>query len=133
LFQVWNKNLTADKDERVKRNIVNMLKSKGKSPNSYEKKFIDLCKKYELQYKYVGNGKRTVGGYCPDFININGKKILVETYSTFWHVSDYEESRGKLFTGYGYKTLFLDDDALNRDNWEEYCLSKVLEIEEENV
>jgi len=49
-------------------------------PNNLESKVIELIKKYNLPYKYVGDGKFWVGkpAMNPDFVHNNGKKVVLE-------------------------------------------------------
>jgi len=71
------------------------------------------------EWKYVGNGQVFIGGKVPDYININGKKIVVEYASTYWHetvvestMEDYVNGRTEHFEKYGYKTIFIFDKDL---------------------
>lgn len=54
-------------------------------PTGLELKLIELIAKHRLPFKYVGDGGLIIGGYCPDFININGKKQLIEAFGDYWH------------------------------------------------
>lgn len=54
-------------------------------PNVPEKKFIEICAKHNLPYKYVGDGKHWLKNMNPDFVEINGKKIAVEVLGDYWH------------------------------------------------
>ena len=106
-----------------------------KRPTSFEQKIIDLCRKYNLPFKYVGNGKIWIEGKNPDFINTNGKKQIIETYFTKWHthLGNYEEDRKIFFGKYGFKILFFTEKELYRNkNWEKICLNKIKEFMEVN-
>ena len=105
--------------------IKNALKGLMKRPTSFEQKLIDLINENNLPFKYIGNGEIIIGYRNPDFIEINGKKLLIETYAKFWHPKNYEEQRFKLFQKYGYRTLFLSEDHLQPRNWKEICLNKI--------
>lgn len=105
----------SDKLKRILKNL----------PTSFEKKIIDLCEKYNLPFRYIGNGEVIIGFRNPDFIECNGKKLIIETYCSFYHPEDYEEKRGKLFAKYGYRTLFLNENDLCDDSWESICLNKI--------
>jgi len=102
-----------------------ILKSISKLPTSYERKIIYLNKKYGLPFRYCGNGKVIIHGLCPDFIERNGKKLLIETYTKWCHPINYEKQRYAMFRQFGFRTLFLsDEDLLNKD-WEQICLKKI--------
>lgn len=53
-------------------------------PSSLEEKFQKIINKYNLPYKYVGDGSFIIGHYNPDFINVNGEKIAVEVYARYY-------------------------------------------------
>jgi len=105
--------------------LPKLLKSLRKRPTSYEQKIINLINKYNLPYKYVGNGQIWINKANPDFININHKKIIIETYCKYLHPINYEDKRSKHFIKYGYKSIFLNEDDLIVKNWEKICLKKI--------
>lgn len=106
-----------------------VLKSLFKTPTSFERKIIDISKKYHLPYEYVGDGKLWVGGKNPDFINTNGEKLIIETYCSVWKSKDYEKERYKIFAEFGFKTLFLNEKDLICGDWENICLDKIQEFD----
>ncbi len=105
--------------------IRNILKGVLKRPTSYEQKIIDLSNKYNLPFRYVGNGQVLINFKNPDFIECNGRKLLIEVYASFWHNKNYEKERTKVFAEYGFKTLFLSENDLDREEWGEHCLLKI--------
>ena len=118
------KNLWQTDEYRIK-TIKAIIKGSIKRPTSFEQKIIELIKKYNLPFKYVGDGEVIINYVNPDFINCNGKKELIEVYCRFWHPKNYEEVRSKRFERYGFKTLFLNEDDLNIESWESRCLEKI--------
>lgn len=62
---------------------------------------------YPNEFKYVGDGDVIIAGKFPDFININGKKQIIELYGDYWHRNDNPEDRIKVFEPYGYKTRII--------------------------
>lgn len=122
-----------DKEKRMKA----VLKSLNRRPTGLERKLIELTKKYNLPYRYVGDGNFFIEYFNPDFINCNGEKIIIETYSDYWHnLPDYVERdkrRIETYKKYGYKTLilwgsdFFKDKNYKKlkDNWEENVLNKI--------
>lgn len=54
-------------------------------PTIPEKQFTEICKKYNLPFKYVGDGKFWIEDINPDFVDCNGKKTAVEIFSSYWH------------------------------------------------
>jgi len=124
-----HKKLCKDSEYR-ERLLKNTLKGLLKRPTSFEQRIIDLIKKHNLSYKYVGDGEVIIGGKNPDFIETNGKKILIEVYCSyikerFDKLDNYEQDRYDFFREFGFKTIFLNDDDLFADNWEQRCLDKI--------
>lgn len=92
-----------------------LLESINKSPNTFEKKCIELFKKNGLPLRFVGgfNDKTFfIGGKVPDFVATNGKKILVEVFYEYFKIKqygsieNYKKDRVDTFSRYGWKTLF---------------------------
>jgi len=126
LRKLWKSSET--RDEMTKKLLFNTLKR----PTSYEQKIIDLCHRSHLPFKYVGNRQVIICYRNPDFIEINGKKLLIEIYDSYWHPKNYEESRSKIFSKYGFKTLFLNEKDICSLNWKNICLQKILNFLKEN-
>ncbi len=40
------------------------------------------------EYLYNGDGKLTILGSIPDFINVNGQKKVIEMFGDYWHSQD---------------------------------------------
>jgi hypothetical protein len=61
------------------------------------------------EWKLVGNGEVVIGGKCPDFINVNGKKKLIEYFGGWhWHGNPFEgEERQAHFKSFGFDTLII--------------------------
>jgi len=90
-----------------------MIKSFKLLPNKKENMLDDLLiEMFPNEFKYVGDGQFIIAGKCPDFININGKKQVIELYGDYWHRDDDPQERIDLFAGYGYKTLIIWEHEL---------------------
>ncbi|MDD5701588.1 MAG: hypothetical protein PHU23_06000 [Dehalococcoidales bacterium] len=93
---------------------------KNRKPTGPENKFINLINKYNLPYKYTGNGTFIIAGLNPDFININGEKIAVDIFGDYWHTikadkeTYNEDGRRKVFTSYGWKLIVIWEKELNK-------------------
>ena len=87
-----------------------------REPTDIERRTTKIISDYKLPYKYVGSGddKCYIAGRRPDFIDIIGKKKLIEVYYEYYKIREYgsEEAykakRYELFSKYGYDTLFLN-------------------------
>lgn len=88
-----------------------------------------LEENFPSEWMYVGDGKITIEGYRPDFINVNGKKLIIEAYGYYWHTPSEEEQRKELFAKYGYKTLIIWEER-NRKLNEAEIITKVKEFME---
>jgi hypothetical protein len=117
---------------KYKGNLFSRHPSKKHKPTSYEQKIINLCVEHNLPFEYVGNRGFYLGNRNPDFKSTNNLRLLIETYSKYWHILDYEENRTRHYIKYDYKVLFLDENNFNARNWKENCLSKIINFLEEN-
>lgn len=81
-------------------------------PNKAEQKAVDIIQQAGLPFKYVGNGEFVLGGKCPDFLNINGKKQVIELFGAHWHPIFDVALRTEHFRQYGFETLVIWEDEL---------------------
>ena len=51
----------------------------------------------------------------PDFININGRKIVIEVFGDYWHKDEDENQRIRQYKEFGYQCVVLWEADLNRD------------------
>ena len=97
--------------------------------------FEQICKKYNLQYKYTGDGSFWIGknpAVNPDFVECNGKKIAVEIFS-YWHdplkrhckvpYSQTYEGRKKILKKYNWELVVFWQEDLERKDAEQFVLS----------
>lgn len=57
-------------------------------PNKPEKFLLEILNKlFNKEYEYNGNYRAgiTIGGFVPDFVNVNGQKKLIEFNGCVWH------------------------------------------------
>jgi len=92
----------------------------NKTPNKPEKMLMEILdSNFTGGWKFVGDGQFFLGGLCPDFININGKKKIIEMFGTYWHKTrenikyhQTEDGRREIFKEYGYDLLVIWEDEL---------------------
>lgn len=78
------------------------------SPNKQEMKLMDILNSmYPGEWKFVGDGQVIIDGKCPDFINVNGQKKIIELYGERWHKNDNPQDRADIFKPFGYDTLII--------------------------
>lgn len=87
------------------------------SPNNTEVKLDKFLQRLlPNEYKFVGNGKVIFDRLCPDFINVNGQKKIIELYGDYWHNllknKQRDMNRIKTYTKYGYETLIVWEKEL---------------------
>lgn len=108
----WNKGLTANTDPRVaalvKKSGIAMkklwkdiefikkqLKARHQCPNKQEILLQDILEEVCLgEFAYNGGCELgiMINRKIPDFVNINGKKKVVEFFGEYWHNKPYKES-----------------------------------------
>ena len=84
-----------------------------KGMNKSEKRLFDIINKVDpKRWEFVGDGKVWINAKCPDFIQINGKKLIIELFGDYWHGKRDVEERKKHFGKYGYETLIIWESQL---------------------
>lgn len=93
--------------------ISKIRKSGGNSPNKLEKKLLSILENlYPGEWKFVGDGEVVIAGKCPDFINVNGQKKIIELFGDYWHAGENPNNRIEIFRPYGYETLVIWEGEL---------------------
>jgi len=82
--------------------------------------FNILTLAYPKEWEFVGDGSLIIGGKNPDFVNINGRKELIELFGDYWHRGQDPQERINIFKHYGFNTLVIWESELK-------CPEKVLE------
>lgn len=102
--------------------VKRMMVAFNKKPTIPENYLDAIIRKHFCQYKYNGDGRLgiTLGGLTPDFVNINGKKELIELFGDYWHSpkvvgDDWRRSElGKVmvYNSLGWKCLVIWEHEL---------------------
>ena len=88
---------------------------KSRKINKLEQSLDNLLQThFPNEWKYVGNGQIFIARKVPDFLNINGKKKLIELFGNYWHKKEDEFKRKNHFAKYGFKTLIIWEDELKQ-------------------
>lgn len=115
----YGKHLAEETREKIRKTHIEALKRGcyNVKPTAPEKRFIEICEKHDLPYKYVGNGKFWVENVNPDFVESNGRKIAVEIYGDYWHmlpnIMARDERRTATLGKYSWKLLVLWEHELD--------------------
>lgn len=89
-----------------------MIKAVQSEPNKAEQFLINFFEAHNLPFKYVGDGEFILGGKCPDFLNTNGQKQLIELFGNYWHKPSEVNPRIRHFQQYGFDTLIIWEGEL---------------------
>lgn len=96
-----------------------VYKSLCVKPNRAEMQLSNILDEiHPGEWKYTGDFSLIMNGKCPDFVNANGKKLIIELFGERWHEGETQEDRAKYFSPLGYRTLVIwckelsDKDAL---------------------
>lgn len=115
-----------------------ILKGLLKRPTSFEQKISDLCFKYNLPFLYKGDGNFLINFKNPDFVN-EKDKVVIEVFYSYFKIRDYgsienyKEFCRKKYEPLGWKVIFIDENDLNTENWEEICLNKIKTLNEKQL
>ncbi len=104
------------KDDNYVKNFFRRFTIK---PNGLELYLDCLLQNYfPDEWDYVGDGQVIINGLCPDFINCNGKKQIIEIFGDYWHnrknmkYYQTEEGRKEAFAKFGFSTLIIWESEL---------------------
>ena len=118
-FIPWNKGKPWPEEFRKRQSIIRkeMIKNNPeilkkaltfRRPNKTEEKLTSLLQaNFPNEFKFVGDGSFIIEGLNPDWINCNGKKLIIELFGEPWHTKDEVEKRIDMFAKYGFKTLII--------------------------
>jgi len=88
--------------------IKKCLKASATLPNKEEKRLDEILQKnFPTTWKYVGDGEFILARKNPDFINIQGKKEIIELWGEYFHSGQDPKEREAIFKEYGYTTLII--------------------------
>jgi len=94
--------------------LMRIRERSSANPNKLElrvQRWLD--KLFPKEWKYVGDFQTFIGGKCPDFMNVNGQKKLIEVFGDYWHQDDDPQKRIDHFSEYGFETLVLWEGGIN--------------------
>lgn len=100
----WDNVSAADKKKRIHLSIQSL----NIKPNKAELGLHALLNRlFPNEWEYVGDGALIIGGKCPDFANINGRKQLIELFGDYWHRGEDPTERVNIFKLYGFQCLVI--------------------------
>lgn len=96
--------------------------------------FEEICKNNNLPFKYTGDGSFWIGKLNPDFIECNGKRVVVEIFGDYWHSPLLNrnmkkhgtlEYRKQYYKRHKWIAIFIWESDLKREDTEEFVLSQL--------
>lgn len=119
-------------EEQRQKQLPIVMENRKRRPTKIERCFSRIVSKYDLPFKYVGDGFTWIAGRCPDYLNVNGAKEVVEIFSRWWHdpsvnpkvkLQHTEKATLDHYFKYGFKCIIIWEEELKE---EELVLQKVM-------
>lgn len=90
-----------------------IFKAQNRKPNQAELHLQSILDRYfPNHWKFVGDGQLIIGGRCPDFVNVNGKREVIELFGIYWHpVFDVAEKK-EHYQQFGFRVAIIWEDEL---------------------
>ncbi len=99
--------------------IAKQIKAKHATPNKAEKRLnLIIEKACPGKYRFVGDGSVIIGRINPDFLNINGRKKIIELYGDYWHKNANPQERITKFKDFGFDCLIIWEHELSDSDLE---------------
>ena len=111
--------------------IAKLIASFHKKPTRPELQLQEILNSHFPDFKYNGDFRLGIvlGGMIPDFVNVNGKKEVIEVFGSYWHSPKVthrwkasELGKVMLYNSLGYKCLVIWENEL-KDT--EYTIRKI--------
>ena len=90
------------------------IKGMNMKPNKAELKLAGIIAEVSPDYRYNGNFALgiSISRFIPDFVNVNGKKKVIEMFGSHWHTPDEIEIRKSRMAELGWECLIVWDSEL---------------------
>lgn len=96
--------------------VANQMKARLVKPNKAELLLEAILEKhFPGEWKFVGDGQFILAGLCPDFINVNGKKQIIELFGDYWHRGESPEYRVNKFKVFGFGCIVIWEHQLDHE------------------
>lgn len=107
--------------------IQKYIKGLNKKPNKAEKRLNEIISSVCPDYKFNGGYELgiTIGNYIPDFVNVNGKKKVIELFGKRWHQESEIESRKAKMAKLGWDCLVIWDSELENQHLRDEVANKI--------
>ena len=93
--------------------MISMQKALHMQPNQSEQRLYALLDElYPDQWAFVGDWSMVIAGKNPDFVNVNGRKLIIELFGDYWHKGQNPQDRINTFAVFGFHTLVIWESEL---------------------
>jgi len=107
--------------------VIAQMNARHLSPNKLELYVQDILTRRLPDYKYNGDGRLGVvlAGCVPDYVNVNGKKKVLEIFGTYWHGKGakrwHQSELGRImaYNSVGYDVLILKEEDIKTKSEDE--------------
>lgn len=101
--------------------LRNCMRAQHAKPNSKEFQLNSILQSiWPKEWQFVGDGKVVIEGFCPDFINVNGKKLIIELFGDYWHnrigAKEKDQRRIKAYKSKGFDTMVIWENELSQSS-----------------
>lgn len=110
--EIWDNYTDEERSNRVR----NIASANGHKPSNPELIIQDyLSKHFPNEWIYNGDCSNGVvlGGKVPDFVNVNGEKIVLECFGRYWHQEDEIPILKAIYATYGFSCIIIWEDECN--------------------
>lgn len=77
-------------------------------PNGFESKVMSLIDSAcPSQYRFAGDASFRIANLYPDFVNINGKKKLIEAFGDYYHKGENPQNKIDKYAEFGFDCLVI--------------------------
>jgi len=139
-MKITQRSLFKNQDYKEKM-LVKMRSRDNVKPTKPEIKLDSfLQKSYPGEWKYVGDGFTWIAGKNPDYLNVNGLKVVIEHLGCYYHGcpicfperknKNDEEKRIQHFKEYGFECLTIWEHELNnldivKSKVDSFCMGRI--------
>lgn len=94
-------------------NYVERLRKGQCKPNRIESALLKLLDEHAPgEWRYTGDGSFVIGHFMPDYVNCNGRKLIIELFGDYWHAKEDIEIKEKAYKEFGYGLLVIWEHEL---------------------
>lgn len=88
--------------------LAERIRKSARRPNKYEQTLDAILQElFPKEWRYVGDGQLVINRKNPDWVNINGRKQLIELWGEYWHKHDNPDDLRAHYREYGYSTIII--------------------------